>query len=211
MSIRTSLALALLFAAHIPAPAVAGCPAPVYTQKSPDEITDWYERYISPFRAYAGMADNPRLTKEQIEARAGTMEEVNHRILADSLQFEALVQQIAAHYARSPDFKGLDSKVAGKIYRPGARLDFAALCIDTRSLSSPDDTFAITLFGVTNRDCQHTGLRGLVFTNTLINGAVEGQCRPDDVYYRSLIIPVTVGTNTVTFLCSKESYGCYRR
>lgn len=211
MPIRTILALALLAAAHIPAAAAAGCPAPVYTQKSPDQITDWYERYISPFRAYAGMADNPRPTKEQIEARVGTMEEVNHRTLADSLLFEALVQQIAAHYARSPDFKGLDSKVAEKIYRPGPSLDFTALCIDTRSLSSPDDTFAITLFGVANSDCERMGLRGLVFTNTLINGAVEGQCRPDDVYYRKLIIPVAVGTNTVTFLCSKDSYGCYGR
>jgi hypothetical protein len=211
MPIRVILVLALLFVAHVPALAAEGCPVPVHTSKAPEQITDWYEKYISPFRTYAGMADNPRPTKEQIEARVDTMEEINHRTLADSLQFEALVKQITAHYERSTDFKGLDSKAAEKIYRPGSPLDFAALCIDTRSLNSPDDTFGITLFGVTEADCGHTGLRGMVFTNTLINGAADGRCRPDVVYYKRWIIPVTAGTNTVTFLCSKDVRGCDRR
>ena len=211
MTIRAIFSLALLFLANVPAPAVAGCPAPVYAPKSTDRIADWYERYISPFRTYAGMTDNPRPAKDQVEARAYAMDEINHRTLGDPLQFEALVQQITAYYARSSGFKGLNAGVAEKIYRPGPSLDFAALCIDTRSINFPDDTFAITLFGVTSSDCQHAGLRGLVFTDTLINGAVEGRCRPDDVYYKKLIIPIAVGTNTITFLCGKDVNGCSRR
>ena len=46
---------------------------------------------------------------------------------------------------------------------------------------------------------------------TLINGAVDGACRPDDIYYKNLIIPVPVGTNTITFVCGKDANGCNRR
>ncbi len=211
MPTRAVLVFALILAAALPRLAAGGCPVPVHTPKSPDQITDWYEKYIVPFRTYAGMADNRNLTRDEVEARVDAIAEANHRMLADSLQFEPLVNQVADHYRRFPDFKGLDSKTAQRIYRPGPSMDFAALCIETRSANSADDTFAITLFGVTAQDCGHVGLRGMVFTNTLINDATDGRCRPDFVYYKSLIFPVVVGSNTVTFLCTKDTHGCDRR
>lgn len=147
---------------------------------------------------------------DQIEAMIEKLETLHRRSSRDSPFFEALAQQIAVSYARASDFKGLDTLVAGKIYKPGPDLDFSTVCIDTKTTRSPDDTFAVTLFGMTSYDCEHIGLRGLVFTDTLINGAVNGGCRPDHVYYKRLIFPVNAGTNTVIFLCRKDSNGCLR-
>lgn len=191
--------------------AAPNCPAPAYTPKTTDQIADWYGAYLKPFRVLAGITDGPSLTVGQIDALTEKLETFHRRSARDSLFFEALAQQIVASYARSPDFKGLDTPAAGKIYRPGPDLDFSLMCIDTKTARSPDDTFAVTLFGMTSYDCQHIGLRGLVFTETLINGAVNGECRPDYVYYRRLIIPVTAGTNAVTYLCRKDSGGCLRQ
>jgi hypothetical protein len=85
------------------------------------------------------------------------------------------------------------------------------MCIDTRTTATPDDTVAVTLFGMSRDDCQHVGLRGLVFTGALVNGSINGECRPDHVYYRRLIIPVNAGTNAITFLCRKDVGGCMRQ
>ncbi|MBI2289389.1 MAG: hypothetical protein HYU73_03430, partial [Betaproteobacteria bacterium] len=167
------------------------CPVPAYTPRTTDQITDWYDRYLKPYRLSAGIPEGPSLTVGQIDALTEKLETFHRRSSRDSLFFEALAQQIVASYARSPDFKGLDTPAAGKIYRPGPDLDFSLMCIDTKTARSPDDTFAVTLFGMTSYDCQ--------------------QCRPDHVYYRRLIIPVTAGTNAVTYLCRKDSGGCLRR
>jgi hypothetical protein len=52
------------------------------------------------------------------------------------------------------------------------------LCIDTRTITTSDDAFAITLFGMNYEECQRFGLKGLVFTDILVNGSANGQCRP---------------------------------
>jgi hypothetical protein len=54
-------------------------------------------------------------------------------------------------------------------------------------------------------------LRGLVFTETLVNGATKAECHPDHVYYKSFIVPIAAGTNVVTFVCGKDANGCARR
>ncbi len=150
---------------------------------------------------------------EQIEALIDKQDAFNRRGTRDPLFFEALVQQVTQHYARAPDFKGLDLPTVKQSYRPGSgpELDFSMICVDSRTAAAPDDTFALTLFAVTNENCQHMGLRGLVFTDTLVNGAAGGQCRPDHVYYRNLIFAINAGTNTVTFLCRKEGRSCIRQ
>jgi len=175
-------------------------------------MAEWYEKYVNPFKAVAGKTDGPRLTNDQIEALKEGMDAFHHSIVGDPLFFEALVRQIAVNHARSPNFKGLDSVAAEKIYKPGSgpNLDFSAMCIDTRSTQFPDDSFAITLFGVNNSNCQHAGLRGLVFTESLINGGTNGACRPDYVAYKNLIFPVALGANAITFLCVKAINGCSR-
>ena len=211
MTVRALLACAALAAALITSPAMAGCPIPGYTGKGNDKITDWYGKYIAPLRAYAGTAESPPPTKEQVEARVEALEDINGRMLGDSLQFEPFVQQIIAHYARADDFKGLDTKTAQKIYRPGPALDFTALCIETLSGRSRDDSFAITFYGVTVGLCDRSSLRGLVFSEALINGAVEGRCRPNDFYTKRYFVPLDAGTNTVTFVCHKDAHGCARQ
>ncbi len=190
--------------------AAPDCPVPAYAPRTTDRITDWYDLYLKPYRRLAGIPEGLSPTMDQIEAMIEKLETFHRRSSRDSLFFEALAQQIAVSYARASDFKGLDTLVAGKIYKPGPDLDFSTVCIDTKTTKSPDDTFAVTLFGMTSYDCEHIGLRGLVFTDTLINGAVNGGCRADHVYYKRLIFPVNAGTNTVTFLCRKDSNGCLR-
>ena len=211
VTLRAFPACAALAAAIVTASAIAGCPIPGYTPKSSDKITDWYEKYIAPLRAYAGTAENPPPSKEQIEARMDALEETNGRMLGDSLQFEPFVQQIIAHYARSDNFKGLDTRMAQKIYRPGPALDFTALCIETLSGRSRDDSFAITLYGVTSGLCDRSSLRGLVFSEALVNGAVEGRCRPNEFYTKRYFVPLDAGTNSVTFICRKDAHGCARQ
>jgi hypothetical protein len=152
------------------------------------------------------------MTFDQIGALIETQDAYNRRGSRDPLFFEALVQQISQHYAKAPDFSGLDMQTVQKIYRPasGSELDFSLLCIDTRTIGKRDDAFAITLFGLNYEECQRFGLRGLVFTDILVNGAANGQCRADQVYTRMLVFQVNAGTNTVSFVCGKDSTGCSR-
>jgi hypothetical protein len=193
--------------------AASDCPVPAYAQRSNDQITDWYDKYIRPARTFAGLPDSPRPTEEQIEALVEKLEAFHHRSIGDPLFFEPLVQQISLQFEAMPSFKGFSSTAAEKLYKSGsgATLDFSALCIDTRSMSFADDTFAISLLGVNNDDCRHASLRGLVFTESLINGSANGQCHPDHIYYKNLIFPIAAGTNVVTFICRKDASGCLRR
>jgi hypothetical protein len=214
MLIRAIFLGALLALGNSVLLAAPECPVAAYAPKTTSQITDWYDKYISPSRAAGGLPATPRPAKDQLEALVETLDAIHLRSISDPLMFEPLVQQIAAHYANDGDFKGLNSASAEKIYKSGSgpNLDFSALCIDTRRSRFPDDTFAISLFGVNNSNCRRaTGLRGLVFTETLVNGAAKAECHPDDIYYRSWIIPVAAGTNVITFVCNKDANGCTRR
>ena len=192
--------------------ATAECPVPVYAPQAAEQITDWYAKYVAPLRALTGIPESTPPGKEMIEALVDRMTGFHRRGVSDPLFFEPLVQKIAASYARAGDFKGLTSAVAEKLYRSGAGtdLDFSALCIDTRRDRFPDDTFAITLFGVNYDNCQHVFTHGLVFTGALVNGNANGECRPDYAFYRMIFIPVSAGTNSVTFICIKDAGGCLR-
>ncbi len=189
------------------------CPTPSYAARPAPQITDWYASHLKPFRVLAGIPQGSALTADQVGELIERQDGFNRRSARDPLFFEALVQQIAQHYARAPGFKGLDTQTARKIYQAasGPELDFSMLCVDTRTIAAPDDAFAITLFGVLDDECQRIGLRGLVFTDTLVNGAGNGQCRPDHVYYRMLVVRINAGTNTVTFVCRKDVNGCLRQ
>ena len=55
-------------------------------------------------------------------------------------------------------------------------------------------------FGVIVADCQHVGMRGLVFSSALINGSPNGQCRPDLFFRKKVLWPILAGTNEITFL-----------
>lgn len=158
------------------------------------------------------MAAPASLNKAQVEALVEEMGAFHRRAVLDPLYFEPLAQQILTRYADSPTFRAIDAATAAQIYKPGAgaRLDFSLLCVEAKSVRAPEDSFAITLFGVTIDDCQHAGLRGLVFTDTWVNGSVNGQCRPDQVYYRMWVVPVTAGMNSITFVCRKEQGSCAR-
>lgn len=214
MLMRAVFLAALLALGNSVLLAAPACPVPEYAPRATSQITDWYDKYIGPSRAIGGFPASPRPTRVQVEALVKTLDAIHLRTITDPLLFEALVQQIAEHYAKDGDFRGLNSASAEKIYKSetGAKLDFSALCIDVRRGKFPEDTFAISLFGVKNYNCQRaSGLKGLIFSDTLVNGAAKAECRPDDTYFRSLIIPVTVGTNVITFVCSKDAGGCARR
>ena len=180
-------------------------------RKAGDQIVDWYDIYVRPFRPPTAPAS---LSKGEVETLVGEMASFHRPAVLDPLYFEPLVQQISTRYADASSFHGIDSSIAEKTYKSGTgtRYDFSLLCIDAKSVRLPADAFAITLFGVTIDDCQHVGLRGLVFTETWVNGSANGQCRPDQHYYRMQIIPVRVraGTNSITFLCRKDTGGCAR-
>ena len=193
--------------------AAPDCPVPPYSARAAGQLTDWYDSYLKPFRTLAGVDEASRPSAEQIGALLEKQLGFNRRGLRDPLYFEALTQAIAQHYARAPDFKGIDLQTARKIYRPGSGpdVDFSMICIDARTVAAPADAFGITLFGVILDECERIGLRGLVFTDTLVNGAANGQCRPDHVYYKMLVVPINAGTNTVTFLCRKDTTGCFRQ
>lgn len=193
--------------------AAPNCPTPAYKARTTDQITSWFEIYLRPFRELAGIPDGPSMTMNQIEPLLEKMEIYHRNGTRDSTFFEALVQQISADYARSPGFKGFDTLAAKKMHKTGSGpdIDYSLMCIDARTTRFPDDTFAITLFGVSMDNCQHVGLRGLVFTDILVNGSMNGECHPDHVYYKQLIFSVNAGTNTVTFLCRKDKYGCIRQ
>ena len=195
-------------------PAAALCPNVELKAPPPETIVDWYAMVIEPTRAYAGFPVTPRPAKNVIEAMVDSLDSFHRRSILDPLYFEPLVRRLVAAHANVGDFKGLDTRTAENLYRgdTGGAVDFGALCIDTRRARFPDDTFAITLTGVNNYNCTHVTLRGLVFSNILINGAANGECRADLPYFRMLFMPVALsGTNTVTFLCTKDAGGCAGR
>jgi hypothetical protein len=210
---RSAFLLLLLFFGSSGLLAAQDCPNPAYRPlQSGEQLTDWHATYVRPFRTPAGGVDAPSLTKDQVESLIEQMRTFHQRSLGDSLWFESLVQKITANYAGARDFRGLNTPVAERLSgsERSKDLDFSALCIDTRRSSSADDTFGITLFGLIKRDCEHVSLRGLVFSDALINGTVNGECRPDHIYYKRIIFPITAGTNTITFLCRKDGTGCAR-
>jgi len=214
MLIRAILLAALLALGNFAVLAAPACPVPAYAPKTTSQITDWYDKYIGPSRAVGGFPASPRPAKAQVEALVKALDAIHLSNITDPLIFEPLVQQIAEHYAKDGDFRGLNSAGAEKIYKAeaGSRLDFSALCIDVRRSRYPEDTFAISLFGVNFNNCQRaSNTRGLVFTETLVNGAAKAECHPDDTYFRSLFIPVNAGTNVITFVCGKDIGGCARR
>lgn len=213
MLTRALFLLATLVLASAPLFAAPECPASIRPPKPPNQIVAWHDQYLLASRTLAGVPDAASRTKEQVEGLVESMDGFHRRVVSDPLIFESLVRQIGAKYAGDGDFKGLTSRSAEKIYQPGSGpdLDFSAMCIDTRRTAFPDDTFAITLFGVDQQNCSHVNLRGLVFTSTLVNGVANGECRPNQIYYRMLIVPVAAGTNTITFVCNKAAGGCSRR
>lgn len=210
---RTIFLIVFLFTGNAALYAAPECPVSVNLPKPPADVVDWYDKFIAPARALTGAADTARPNRYQIETFIDGIREFHRRALTDILIFEPLVQQIATSHANSGDFLGLNSRAAEKIYRAGSgpSLDFSSMCIDTRREKFPDDTFAITLFGVNTENCQRVTGRGLVFTNTLVNGSPNGECRPDYVTFRLLVIPVVAGTNSITFVCNKDVNGCAGR
>ena len=193
--------------------AAPDCTAATDKRKSAEPIVDWYDNYVLPYRTLPGGAGAARLTKPEVEAFIEQIGPFNRRAVLDPLIFESLVQQIMEAYARAPDLKGINTAAAEKIYKPGIgeKIDFSLLCISAKTVRTPDDAFGITLFGVVADDCQHIGLRGLVYTAALVNGSANGTCRPDQVFYKMLIISVPAGTNEITFICAKERGGCARQ
>jgi hypothetical protein len=211
MLIRALLVAATFACWHGALHAAPTC-APLSDQrKSAEPIVDWYDNYIRPYRTVSAGA--VRLTKIQVEAFIDEIGPFNRRAVLDPLIFESLAQQIMDSYTRAPDFKGIDTAAAEKIYKSGIgeKLDFSMLCISAKSVRSPDDAFGITLFGVVADDCQHIGLRGLVYTAALVNGSANGPCKPDQVYRKMFVVPVPVGTNEITFICGKDRGGCARQ
>lgn len=208
-----SIALAVLLAAGIHTAAAADCPLPAYAPPAPENIVDWYVKFIEPARVFAGAPVEPRPAKNVIEAMVGALEGFHRSSALEPLFFEPFIRQISASYAGAGDFKGLNTATAEKLNRSGAgsNMDFSTLCVDTRRERYPDDTFALTLYGVNNYNCSHVSLRGLVFTSTLINGTMNGACRPDYPFFRMLFVPVLAGTNTITFVCNKDTGGCAGR
>ena len=192
--------------------AAADCASAAEQRKSDEPLVDWYDNYVRPFRTMPNGGEPPRLTRSQVEEFIEQSERFNRRAVLEPFIFEALVQQIADGYARKPDFRGIDTATVEKLYKPagGEKLDFSLFCISARSLNAPNDAFALTVFGVVIDDCQHMGLRGLVFTAALVNGSANGQCRPDQKYAKMLIVPVHAGTNEITFVCGKDNGGCAR-
>ena len=182
-------------------------------KKSAEPIVDWYDNHIRPYRYLPGAAAAAPLTKEQVEVFIDQLGEFNRRAVLDQLAFESLIDQILTGYARVPDFKGINTAAVEKLNKAGIgqKFDFSLMCIAPRTLRTPDDAFGITLFGVVVDDCQHVGLRGLVFTATLVNGGANGQCRPDLRFAKMYIVPLAAGTNVITYICGKESGGCARQ
>ena len=194
------------------APRAAECAADKEQRKNAEPIIEWYENYIRPYRYLAGSPVTTP-TKSQVETFIDEISPFHRRAVLDQLIFEALISQIMTSYAREPDFRGIDTAAVDKIYRTGTgqKLDFSFLCISPKTVRSRDDAFAITLFGVVEDDCQHIGLRGLVFTAALVNGSANGQCKPDQFYRKMFILPLPAGTNEITYICGKDRGGCARQ
>jgi len=168
---------------------------------------------VKPFMVMAGLPESHTLTPEAIEGLIRRQNAYNQVSLRDPLYFEPLVRSMTRHYAKASDFNGLDLETAAKVHRAesGEALDFSLLCIDTRTTAARDDAFAVTVFGVNEAECNRIGLRGLVFTDILVNGVASGRCRSDHVYYRMLVLKIEAGINTVTLVCRKESNACVRQ
>jgi hypothetical protein len=210
---RMLLAVALLAGISPAVHAGPDCTAPPDQRKSTEPMVDWYDNYIRPYRSLPGNAGEARLGKSQVEAFIEEIRPFHRGAVLDPLYFEVFAQLISDGYQGSAGFKGIDAAAAEKIYNAATRqrLDFSLLCINARTVRTPDDAFAITLFGVPIDDCQHIGLRGLVFTEILVNGSTSGQCRPDQPYFRLFALPQAAGTNFITFVCRKSQGGCVRQ
>ena len=204
------LVIAALFCVCGQARAVQVCAPALDQRKSNEPLVDWYDNYVRPYRTMPGGPGTTRPTVKQVEDFIELSAPFNRRAVLDPFIFESFVQQVMAGYARAPGFNGIDTAAAEKLYKAGTgeKLDFSLFCISAKSLHAPDDAFAITVFGVVVDDCQHMGLRGLVFTAILVNGSASGQCKPDQKYAKMLIVPVHAGTNDITFICGKDQGGC---
>jgi hypothetical protein len=213
MFLRILLAVVALSGWSSVLQAAPDCTPSTVPAKSAEPLVDWYDTYIRPYRTMPGNSGELRLNKTQVEGFIEEMKPFHRSAVLDPLFFEALAQQISASYARAASFKGINTAAAEKIYKSGTgqALEFSLLCINARTVRAPDDAFGITLFGVPADDCQHVGLRGLVFTDTLVNGRTGGQCRPDQVFYKLFSLPLPAGTNDITFVCRKEAGGCARQ
>ena len=197
---------------HGVASAAPGCSAPIGESKSSEPIVDWYDNYIRPYRLLPADKAAQRLTKAQVEAFIEVLGTFNRRASLDQMELESLVSQVTNSYARAPDFKGIDTAAVEKIYKSdsGQKLDFSLFCISPKTLRTPDDAFGVTLFGVVADDCQHVGIRGLVFSDVRVNGSPTGQCKPDLFFTKMYLWPLPAGTNEVTFICGKDTGGCSR-
>ena len=197
---------------NVAASAAPGCASPVGQSKSLEPIVDWYDNYIRPNRYLPADKATQRLTKPQVEAFIEVSGTFNRRASLDQMELEGLVSQVVRSYARAPDFKSIDTAAVEKLYKAdsGQRLDFSLFCISPKTLNTPDDAFSVTLYGVVVDDCQHVGIRGLVFTSALVNGSPSGQCKPDLFFTKMYIWPLPAGTNEVTFICGKDTGGCAR-
>ncbi|MEO7728250.1 MAG: hypothetical protein ABIS45_13425 [Burkholderiales bacterium] len=206
MLLTIALCAAWLGMAHAATP----CAPATEMRKSDVPVLDWYDNYIRPYQMAEAATARP--AKAQVEGFIERIGEFHRRGVLDQTIFEELISKIMSRYARAADFKGIDTAAAAQIYQGGIGqpLDFSLLCIAPKSLRTPDDAFAITLFGVVADDCQHIGLRGLVFTATLVNGGANGQCRPDLIFSRLVILPLNAGINEITFICGKDAGGCVR-
>jgi len=181
--------------------------------KGGEPIVNWYDNYIRPFRYLPPDDADKKLSKGQVEEFIEALANFNRSMALDQMALENLVTQIVAGYAREPNFKGIDNATVEKIYRSGSgsNIDFSLFCVSARTLKAPDDAFAVTLFGVVADDCQHVGMRGIVFTSALINGSPTGQCRTDQFFRKMVLWPLLAGTNEVTFICGKDVGGCARQ
>jgi hypothetical protein len=190
--------------------AAQGCSGATPQAKSGEMLVDWYDNFIRPYRYLPANEAMPKSTKAEVEAFMDRLAPFNRRASLDQLELEHLVRQVMASYAKAPDFSNIDNAAVEKLYKSdsGDKVDFSLFCISPRTLNTPNDAFGVTLFGVVADDCQHVGLRGLVFTSTLINGRANGQCRPDLVSYKLFALPLQVGLNEITLICGKDTGGC---
>jgi hypothetical protein len=213
MLIRALVVAAIMACWHGALHAASDCAPATGQRKSAEPIVDWYDNYIRPYRMVPAGPEAAAPTKSEVEEFIDKLGSFNRRAVLDALIFESLVEQIMDRYARAPDFKGINTAVVEKIYKSGIgeKLDFSLLCIAVKSVRLPDDAFGITLFGVVADDCQHIGLRGLVYTGVLVNGSANGQCKPDQNFRRNFFVPVLAGTNEITFICGKDRGGCARQ
>src|SRR5258708_33246146 len=110
--------------------AAPDCPIPAYAPRGSDPITDWYDKYIKPARAYAGLPDSARPTEEQIQTLIEQLEAFHHRSIGHPLFFEPLVQQILHHFEGMQSFKGLSSAAAEKLCKSvsASSLYFSMFC-----------------------------------------------------------------------------------